>query len=302
MISRRIARRSVAVLLAGAAMLPVGGASADSLDSADPVPPTFGPQAARLVPGIPLTLLPLSQMDTPDQALTPKVYKPSRQEDAVEPRDAPEEAYDLVEYVDPMDSFGDVTCSEEDGLRQREVERWLKRPVDGEQSTGDCRAIRTFQKKHGIKPAVGYAGPTTWATMQLVSARKNPNADKKCPVRKYRVACVDLDRQLAWVQHNKRIVFPPVPIRSGREGYGTRTGWHTVYWRHKNHVSTLYKSPMPYSQFFSGGQAFHGVYGNIFTPIGSRGCVNMTLRDARKLWGVLKKGDRVYVWGYRREE
>ncbi|MFC8240933.1 L,D-transpeptidase family protein [Streptomyces chartreusis] len=303
MISRRIARRSVAVLLAGAVIMPVGGASADPADSSDPVPPTSGPQAADLVPGIPLTLLPLSEMDTPDQALPPKVYKPTRAEEAVEPRDAPEEAYDRVEYVDPMDSFGDVTCSEETGLRQREVERWLKRPVDGEQSKGDCKAIRAFQKKYRIKPAIGYAGPVTWATMQLVGARKNPNAARKCPVRAYRVACVDLDRQIAWVQHGKGgVVFGPVPIRSGRTGYETRNGWHAVYWRHKNHVSTLYKSPMPYSQFFSGGQAFHGVYGSLYTPVGSRGCVNMTLKDSRKLWGLLKKGDRVYVWGHRQEQ
>ncbi|QOV36209.1 L,D-transpeptidase family protein [Streptomyces ferrugineus] len=302
MISSRIAGRSVAVLLAGAVLLPVGSASADPGESVDPVPPAAGPQSAELVPGVPVTLLPLSRMDTPDQALEPKVYTPSDTEEAVEPRDAPEEAYDAVEYVDPMDSFGDSTCSEETGVRQREVERWLKRPVDGEQSAADCRAIRAFQKKHRIKPAIGYAGPTTWATMQLVSARDNPNAERKCPVRTYRVACVDLDRQLVWVQTGKDVVFGPVPIRSGREGYGTRNGWHKVYWRHKNHVSSLYKSPMPYSQFFSGGQAFHGVYGSIFTPVGSMGCVNMGLKEARKLWGVLKKGDRVYVWGHRPEK
>jgi hypothetical protein len=128
---------------------------------------------------------------------------------------------------------------------------------------------------------------------------KNPNAAKKCPVRSYRVACVDLDRQLTWVQKRSKVVFGPVPIRSGGEGYATRGGWHRVYWKHKNHWSTLYDQAMPYSQFFDGGQAFHGVYGSIDTDHGSYGCVNLKLADARKLWGVLKKGDRVYVWGRR---
>jgi hypothetical protein len=295
MISGRIACRSIAVLLAGATLLPLGSASADT---ADPVPPVSGPET-ELVPGIPLNLLPLWQVDTPDQALPPKVYTPSVEEDAVEPQDAPEEADDLLEDVDPMDSFGDVTCSEETGVRQRQVEEWLQLRVDGRQSAADCRAIRAFQEKHKIKPALGYAGPVTWATMQLVSARKDPNAAKKCPVRAYRVACVDLDRQLAWVQHGAKVEYGPVHIRSGRAGYDTRTGWHRIYWRHKNHVSSLYNSPMPYSQFFSGGQAFHGIYGNIFSGVGSMGCVNLRIDDARRLWTLLKKNDRVYVWGRR---
>ncbi|TXS50661.1 murein L,D-transpeptidase [Streptomyces sp. uw30] len=299
MISGRIAGRSIAVLLAGAALLPIGSASADP---EDPVPPASGSQT-ELVPGIPLNALSLWQqpIDTPDQAMPPKVYTPSPEEEAVEPREAAVGMYDLVEEVHPMDALGDVECSEWEGPRQRQVEGWLKVKVDGEQSEADCRAIRAFQKKHRIKPAIGYAGPVTWATMQLTSAKKNPNAAKKCPERSYLVACVDLDRQLAWVQNGKKVVYGPVHVRSGREGYGTRGGMHRIYWRHKNHVSTLYNSPMPYSQFFSGGQALHGVYGNIFSAVGSMGCVNLRIDEARKLWGLLKKGDRVYVWGHRPE-
>ncbi|WP_369272880.1 L,D-transpeptidase family protein [Streptomyces sp. R11] len=293
MISGRIASRSIAVLLAGATLLPVGSASAD------PVPPASGPEA-ELVPGVP-DLLQLRPTDTPDQTLPPEVYTPSPEEDAVEPKDAPDETNDLVEYIPPMDALEGVKCSHETGPHQRQVERWLKRRVDGEQSPADCRAIRAFQIKHKIKPAIGFAGPVTWATMQLVSARKNPNAAKKCPVRTYRIACVDLDRQLAWVQKGKKVVFGPVPVRSGRKGYETRVGSHRIYWRHKNHVSSLYNSPMPYSQFFSGGQAFHGVYGNIFTAVGSMGCVNLRLDEAKKLWGVLRNNDQVYVWGHRPE-
>lgn len=282
-------------MLATASLLPVGSASAD------PVPPVSGSHA-ELVPGVPLNPLQLVRLDTPDQALPPKVYKPSPEEDAVEPREAPDGTYDLVEYVTPMDALEKPKCSEETGPHQRQVERWLKRPVDGEQSEADCRAIRSFQTKHRIKPAMGFAGPVTWATMRLEGARKNPNAARRCPVRSYTVACVDLDRQMAWVQRGKRVVYGPVHIRSGRKGYGTRAGWHRVYWRHKNHVSSLYKSPMPYSQFFSGGQAFHGVYGSLFTEVGSMGCVNLRLDDARRLWRVLKKNDRVYVWGHRTEK
>ncbi|MGW7818849.1 L,D-transpeptidase family protein [Streptomyces puniciscabiei] len=306
MISRRIASRGVAVLLATATALPAAGtavaspaagASAASVHAAGvPVPPAAAPE---LVPGVAPGPAQPWQIDTPDQALPPRVYTPSKAEDAVEPRDAAPGTYDLIEYVPLDDAVGRTTCSKQAGPYQRQVEAWLKLKVDGKQSAADCEAIRAFQLKYKIKPAIGFAGPVTWSTMMLVAAQKNPNAAKKCPVRSYKVACVDLDRQLTWVQKGSKVVFGPVPMRSGRKGYVTRKGWHTVYWRHKNHVSTLYNQPMPYAQFFDGGQAFHAVYGSIYTTVGSMGCVNLKLSDARTLWGVLKKGDHVYVWGRR---
>jgi hypothetical protein len=288
MISRHIACRSLAVVVVAAALLPVGVAAAE------PPPPAAGPEA-ELVPGVYQPW----QIDTPDQVLAPKVYTPSATEDAVEPADAAVGAYDLVEYVPLGDAVERVACTKSTGPFQRQVEKWLKRKVDGKQSAADCKAIRAFQKKQKITPAIGFAGPVTWARMQYLSARKNPNAAKKCPVRTYRVACVDLTRQITWVQKGKKVVYGPVPMRSGRTAYPTRGGWHKIYWKHKNHVSTLYHQPMPYAQFFDGGQAFHAVYGSIFTTVGSMGCVNLRLGDARKLWGVLKTGDRVFVWGRR---
>ncbi|AZP23483.1 murein L,D-transpeptidase [Streptomyces aquilus] len=275
-------------MIVAAVLLPAEGAAAE------PSPPAAGPEA-ELVPGVYQPW----QIDTPDQVLAPKVYTPSAAEDAVEPADAAVGAYDLVEYVPLRDAVERVACTKSTGPFQRQVEKWLKRKVDGKQSTADCKAIRAFQKKQKITPAIGFAGPVTWARMQYLSARKNPNAAKKCPVRSYRVACVDLTRQITWVQKGKKVVYGPVPMRSGRTAYPTRGGWHKIYWKHKNHVSTLYHQPMPYAQFFDGGQAFHAVYGSIFTTVGSMGCVNLRIGDARKLWGVLKTGDRVFVWGRR---
>ncbi|MEV6052805.1 L,D-transpeptidase family protein [Streptomyces sp. NPDC052107] len=312
MISRRIASRGVAVLLATATALTAAGtavaypeagartASAPTVSPAvgAPVPPAPAP-APELVPGLAPGPGQPWQIDTPDQALPPKVYTPSAQEDAVEPEAAAPGAYDLIEYVPLSDAVVKVACSKQVGPYQRQVERWLQLKVDGKQSAADCKAIRAFQVKYKIKPAIGFAGPVTWSTMMLVAARKNPNAAKKCPVRSYKVACVDLDRQLTWVQKGSKVVFGPVPMRSGRTGHVTRKGWHAVYWRHKNHWSTLYDQPMPYAQFFDGGEAFHAVYGSIYTTVGSYGCVNLKLGDARTLWDVLKNGDHVYVWGRR---
>ncbi|MFJ1603064.1 L,D-transpeptidase family protein [Streptomyces sp. NPDC088253] len=286
--------RSVGVLLALLVLTPVEGAAADA------GPPAPGP-GMELVPGVAPGPHQPWQVDTPDQMLSPKVYTPSAREDAVEPRDAPAQTDALIEYVPLSEAAAEksVTCSKLTGPYQRQVERWLKLKVDGKQSAGDCAAIRAFQTKQGIKPNSGFAGPVTWARMQLLSAKKNPNAAGKCPVRSYRVACVDLTRQLTWVQKGKKVLWGPVPMRSGRAGYRTRTGWFKIYWKHKNHWSTLYNTPMPYSQFFSGGEAFHAIYGSIYDPNGSYGCVNLRLADSRSLWNVTKTNDHVYVWGRR---
>jgi hypothetical protein len=285
---------SVGVLLALLVVMPAQSAVAEA------GPPAPGP-GSELVPGVPPGPHQPWQVDTPDQMLPPRVYTPSAQEDAVEPRDAPAETDALIEYVPLSEAVAgkSVTCSKLTGPYQRQVERWLKLKVDGKQSARDCAAIRAFQTKEGIKPNTGFAGPVTWARMQLMSAKKKPNAAGKCPVRSYRVACVDLTRQLTWVQKGKKVLWGPVPMRSGRAGYRTRTGWFKVYWKHKSHWSTLYNTPMPYSQFFSGGEAFHAIYGSIYDPNGSYGCVNLRLADARSLWNVTKTGDHVYVWGRR---
>nr|WP_236072020.1 L,D-transpeptidase [Streptomyces polyasparticus] len=190
-------------------------------------------------------------------------------------------------------------CTGAAGPYQKELERHLKlRPVDGKQSPADCKAIQKFQLRNRIAPQMGYAGPHTWGTAKLLHARKYPNPGGKCPVRAgRRVACVDLSRQLMWVQLGRKVVFGPATIRSGKPGYRTRTGMFAVYLRRAEFTSTLYDAPMPYAQFFSGGQAFHGRYRTVYYEPGSHGCVNLSYRDAERLWKTLRGGDAVYVFG-----
>ncbi|WP_112471195.1 L,D-transpeptidase family protein [Streptomyces triticisoli] len=194
-----------------------------------------------------------------------------------------------------------ASCTTKAGPYQKKVEKFLGRPVDGRQSAADCKAIRAFQTKHGITPNIGYAGPVTWGVMDLMNKQKavgkKPNKAGKCPVNKGRIACVNLTLQLSWIQDGSRLVHGPVPVRTGRKGYKTRTGLKKIYWRNIDHVSTLYNVPMPYSQFFDGGQAFHSADLSMWNPPGSRGCVNMRPKDAKKYWSLLKKGDDVYVYG-----
>jgi lipoprotein-anchoring transpeptidase ErfK/SrfK len=126
----------------------------------------------------------------------------------------------------------------------------------------------------------------------------DPDAAENCPTTLGRIACVNLTDQIMWVQVGSRVIFGPVHVRTGRAGHVTRTGlWH-IYWRDEDHRSSLYGVAMPYSQFFSGGEAFHGLNGeSMDTPPGSHGCVNMNTWDARTLWGIIRKGDPVKIFG-----
>lgn len=189
-------------------------------------------------------------------------------------------------------------CTAGTGPYQRELEEHLLRVADGVQDAGDCAAIRAFQQSNGVRRADGYAGLATYRTMVAVTARADPNAAGDCPVRPHGVTCVDLERQLLWVQRAGRIVFPPVPVRTGRDDQETRPGLHEIYWRSKDHTSSLYNdAPMPYAQFFDGGQALHGRPGDLYAHGGSAGCVNLSVPDAERLWDLLTEGDAVYVWG-----
>ncbi|RSS45293.1 L,D-transpeptidase [Streptomyces sp. WAC08241] len=194
-----------------------------------------------------------------------------------------------------------ASCNVTTGPYQKQVEKFLGRPVDGRQSSADCKAIQAFQKKHGITPSAGYAGAITWRTMdtmnQQKAAGKNPNKDRRCPTNKGRIACVDLTRQLSWIQDGAKLKYGPVPVRTGKDGTETRTGLKKIYWRNIDHWSTLYHVSMPYAQFFDGGQAFHSTTKSMWNPPGSGGCVNMTSADAKAYWNLLRNGDDVYVYG-----
>ncbi|MEU5012187.1 L,D-transpeptidase [Streptomyces sp. NPDC021749] len=215
-------------------------------------------------------------------------------------RPAPGGRQPHIEYVPRSEAaWGarSARCTRSTGPFQRQAERFLQRKPDGRQSVGDCRAIRRFQRAHRIAPATGYAGPVTGAVVRLLRARKDPNRAGHCPVRAERTACVDLDRQLMWVQQSGRVIFDAVPIRSGQPTMETRTGTYRIYLRRRYHISNLYHTPMPFAQFFDRGEAFHGVEDDIYEGPGSHGCINLTWSDARNLWYVLKKHDLVHVWG-----
>jgi len=119
--------------------------------------------------------------------------------------------------------------------------------------------------------------------------------DYRC--RTGRVMCVDKGtRTLTWVVYGK-----PTSVmwaRFGGPGLETREGTFTVLRRYEYVVSNLYFTPMPYSMFFSGGQAVH--YSSNFARIGyagtSHGCVNIgDYAQVKALYFASRLGDKVVV-------
>lgn len=189
------------------------------------------------------------------------------------------------------------------GERQREVETFLARlggfgavTVDGKQSAADCAAIKKFQRRYGISPAEGRAGPTTYDV-----ARRLAGTDvRRCRAGSGLTFCVDLTRQTVWAMRDGAVVMGPTVTRTGMAGYATPTGTYRVGWRNLKEWSNPYEVWLPYWQQFNGGIGFHETTTYLHNgSIGSHGCVNLLHQDAVKLWQLGKVGTRVVVFGHR---
>ncbi|MFK4084319.1 L,D-transpeptidase [Kribbella sp. NPDC020789] len=120
--------------------------------------------------------------------------------------------------------------------------------------------------------------------------------DPRCM--KGRVMCANKKtHKLVYLINGKTVYV--LDVRFGGSKTPTRNGQFKVYRKSKNHVSSLYKSKMPYAMFFSGGQAVH--YSSDFKARGyngaSHGCMN--IRDKAKLakiFAQIKIGDKVVVY------
>jgi L,D-transpeptidase catalytic domain len=105
-------------------------------------------------------------------------------------------------------------------------------------------------------------------------------------------ACVDVDRQRAWLIEDGRVVRGPVAMTPGDEDDPTPRGTFTVEWKAAEYTSREYLVQMPYSVFFAaGGIAFHE--GGQDTS--SAGCVKLRHDDAVAFFGFLQVGDQVQV-------
>ncbi|MEU9264105.1 L,D-transpeptidase family protein [Streptomyces sp. NPDC048251] len=167
-------------------------------------------------------------------------------------------------------------------------------------------AVKGFQGKRGL-PVTGRTDTVTWQRLlrmtrepgewELYPMGGQPAAapDPRCL--SGRVLCIDkTSRTLRWMVDGRTLTT--VSVRFGSQYTPTREGVFHVYWKSRDHVSTLYHSPMPYAMFFSGGQAVH--YSSDFAARGyagaSHGCVNVRDETAiASLFAQVRNGDKVVV-------
>jgi hypothetical protein len=124
-----------------------------------------------------------------------------------------------------------------------------------------------------------------------------PPLDPRC--RTGRVVCVEETTQQLWLVVDG-VVRMNLTIRLGAPSHPTREGAFGIYWKDRKHVSSLYPGlPMPYSLFFSRGEAVH--YSPEFAhngyDVSSHGCIET--RDKKQsaaLFELVRVGDKVVVY------
>jgi peptidoglycan hydrolase-like protein with peptidoglycan-binding domain len=201
----------------------------------------------------------------------------------------------------------------DEGLDVRELQArlrqiaWLFAGPTGTYDDLTVQAVSGFQGKRGL-PRTGRTDSVTWArllnmtrepgTWDLYAYGGQPAAspDPRCLTG--RVLCISkTSRTLRWMVDGRTLTT--VEVRFGSEYTPTREGVFSVYFKSRDHWSTLYDTPMPYAMFFSGGQAVH--YSADFAARGyygaSHGCVNVRDKVAiAQLFDQVRNGDKVVVY------
>jgi peptidoglycan hydrolase-like protein with peptidoglycan-binding domain len=185
---------------------------------------------------------------------------------------------------------------------------WYFGDVTGAYDSRTVSAVKGFQAKRQI-PVTGEvdqrtldrldAMTTTPTHAALHNQEPSPGAlDPRCL--HGRVMCVDkTSSTLRWVVDGRVLQTMDARFGSTVNGTPTREGLFHVFLKDADHVSTLYGSSMPFSMFFSGGQAVH--YSSDFAAVGyngaSHGCVNIRDYDGiRWLFSQVRVGDKVVVY------
>ena len=195
------------------------------------------------------------------------------------------------------------------GEKQRDVETALAAigtygpiVVDGAQTPADCATIVKFQKRFGINPANGRAGPTTADVARRIAGSLQPAEKAKCRAGASALtACVDLSLQTMWViRADGSVAFGPTVVRTGYRGYATPAGTYKVNNRNPKEWSIKYKVWLPYWQHFTRGMGFHETTTYLHNMgNGSHGCVNLLRPDARELWNLIGYNTTVHTFGRR---
>jgi peptidoglycan hydrolase-like protein with peptidoglycan-binding domain len=185
---------------------------------------------------------------------------------------------------------------------------WFAGSVTGTYGSATASSVKGFQDKRDI-PKTGQVDARTWS--RLVAMTRTPTEDAKHN-RTPKPSATGLDKRcltgraiciskssnsLTWVVDGKPQL--KMDVRFGAVGTPTREGSFSIQRKERTWTSTIYHSKMPYSMFFSGGQAVH--YSSDFAARGyagaSHGCVNVrNLAGITSLFSQARTGDKVIVY------
>ena len=178
--------------------------------------------------------------------------------------------------------------------------KWLgffKGTPDGHFRAGTREAVLAFQKANGLRQT-GTVNRPTWEPLIKQTIRGARLIPKGCRAAGAH-ACYDRRRHQLTLFRNGHLVNAWLG-RGGARNAQTRVGRYRVYYRDIDHRSSEYhNAPMPYAQFFSGGEAIHGSRYMVNPFKGhSHGCVNLYVEDARQLWKLTASRPlTVHVYG-----
>jgi lipoprotein-anchoring transpeptidase ErfK/SrfK len=180
--------------------------------------------------------------------------------------------------------------------RLKRLDLFRARP-DGHFGPVTEAAVKDFQRQNGLA-VTGIVDAATWRPLIRQSVRGRRVVPAGCKAAGWH-ACYDRRRHQVNLYHRGELLNSWF-ARGGAATTPTRTGTFRVYYRDIDHVSSTFGSaPMPYAQFFSGGQALHGSRLMMDPYVGhSHGCVNLWTEDAHQLWNLTStKRLRVHVYG-----
>ncbi|MFF4643945.1 peptidoglycan-binding protein [Streptomyces sp. NPDC001389] len=290
---------AAAVAFAATACGPQHSGSARAARSAPVAPPSASPSGQDDKPGA------SSPAPSPSPSSSPS-SSPSAPPPSSAPAPAPPSG-SAAPAVKPVMANGDESDQvRELQARLRQLKLMSVAPT-GFYGSKTTAAVKTFQSQQGLG-ATGAVDEATWHRLQGLS-RKPTEEELRPPTTNEpaapdprclqgRVMCISKEsRTLAWMIDGR--VVSTMDVRFGSENTPTREGLFQVEWKAKDWTSTIYHTPMPYSMFFSQGQAVH--YSADFAARGyagaSHGCVNV--RDKQKLAALfdqVKVGDKVVVY------
>ncbi len=222
------------------------------------------------------------------------------------------EMYNVLVVGPALLSNGDKGDSVKDLQARLKQIGWFSGDVTGNYGPVTVESVKGFQAKREI-PVTGEVDQRTLDRLhgmtrtptanELNNITPTPAAepsamtlDDRCL--EGRVICISkAQRMLAWVVDGE--IRMQMQVRFGSELTPTRNGVFSVGWKSRDHVSSLYDTPMPFALFFSGGQAIH--YSPDFAANGyngaSHGCVNVRDKAAvASLFDTAKVGDKVVVY------